>query len=536
MTTPAPPPQQPVPPQPPSGLDDPALAVAVASVLAGVGGPAITVAATIAALKVRFMLTNAAVQALGAVLSQVMASPPPVTGIIGVASAQTSRMNMARRAQYVIAAAKRVMGAARDARAKGEPVGAAIRAHLARERRFYEQHQAAMWNRAAAAGKTDMAALEHGNLLGWNTIIDGRESLECRSADGKNYMASRIPNIGFPGAVHPFVDAFQGRRIRVRKCSKADTLPDMTSGVPENNSAQWTPRSTCKYGHRYPDTQTEHGKHRVCEVCRSQQPPRSCTVEGCKNKHRANGHCNKHLMRLREHGTTDDPADPPSEAERFWVKVDKDGPVPERRPELGPCWIWIGGAWVAGFRAKSGASIAPRTWAWNDMNGPAPDDRPRVLSACGTDRCVNPGHSFTGTYDDLGALTVAGRDECVRGHLFSVYGIIRHGSRFCAECRRIRAREWRLDNPEANAKRHRSWHLRQLGGSDPSYPAILLGDPCSYCGAPAEHIDHIVPLSRGGSGDWDNLTAACAACNMSKGAQSLLTFMLRRATGEVSAA
>ena len=26
-------------------------------------------------------------------------------------------------------------------------------------------------------------------------------------------------------------------------------------------------------------------------------------------------------------------------AERFWAKVNKDGPVPEHRPDLGPCWI-----------------------------------------------------------------------------------------------------------------------------------------------------------------------------------------------------
>jgi hypothetical protein len=201
VTTPTPPPQQPVPP-PPSGLDDPALAIAVASVLVGEAGPAIAVAATIAALAARFALTTAAVSALGAVLNVVLTHPPPVTGVIGAASAQTSRVNLARRAQYVIAAAKRVMGAARDARAKGEPVGAAIRAQLAKERRYYEQHQAAMWNRAAAAGKTDMAALEHGNLLGWNTVIDERTSADCRAADGWNYYASSMPDIGFPGSVH----------------------------------------------------------------------------------------------------------------------------------------------------------------------------------------------------------------------------------------------------------------------------------------------------------------------------------------------
>jgi hypothetical protein len=48
-----------------------------------------------------------------------------------------------------------------------------------------------------------MAALEHGNLLGWNTVIDERTSAECRAADGKNYYATAMPDIGFPGSVHP---------------------------------------------------------------------------------------------------------------------------------------------------------------------------------------------------------------------------------------------------------------------------------------------------------------------------------------------
>jgi hypothetical protein len=204
VTTPAPPPQQgqQLPPPPPD-LDDPALAIAVAAILAGVLGPAVTVAAAVAGLKARFALTVAATSALGAVLNVVMAHPPPLTGVIGPASAQTSRMNAARRAQYVVAAAKRVLVAGRDARAKGEPMEAARQAALERERKWYAAHQAAMWNRARAAGMTDMAAAEHGDLLGWLAVKSPVTSPECKAASGKNYYASRMPDIGFPGAVHP---------------------------------------------------------------------------------------------------------------------------------------------------------------------------------------------------------------------------------------------------------------------------------------------------------------------------------------------
>lgn len=53
----------------------------------------------------------------------------------------------------------------------------------------------------------------------------------------------------------------------------------------------------------------------------------------------------------------------------------------------------------------------------------------------------------------------------------------------------------------------------------PSELARLYRQPCAYCGKPSEHIDHIVPLSRGGQHRIGNLTGACAKCNLSKGSK-----------------
>jgi hypothetical protein len=211
MTTPAPPPpqpaqaQQPPPQQQDDGLDDTALAVAIAALLAQLtvaGAYAASVAGMLAVLKARFRLSAAALQALGAVLALVTEHPRPVSGASGPASAQVSRMNAARRVQYVIAASKRVLGAAREARAKGESVTAAFADALATERRYYLMHLAAMRNRANAAAETDKAAARYGDLLGWKSVLDGHTSPECRSANGRNYYASSMPDIGFPGGVH----------------------------------------------------------------------------------------------------------------------------------------------------------------------------------------------------------------------------------------------------------------------------------------------------------------------------------------------
>jgi 5-methylcytosine-specific restriction endonuclease McrA len=42
------------------------------------------------------------------------------------------------------------------------------------------------------------------------------------------------------------------------------------------------------------------------------------------------------------------------------------------------------------------------------------------------------------------------------------------------------------------------------------------GHRCQYCGGQAENIDHVVPRSRGGLHDWENVVAACRRCNTRK--------------------
>ena len=47
------------------------------------------------------------------------------------------------------------------------------------------------------------------------------------------------------------------------------------------------------------------------------------------------------------------------------------------------------------------------------------------------------------------------------------------------------------------------------------------GGRCVYCGAPAASIDHVLPRSRGGIHQWENVVSACHRCNHVKADKTL---------------
>lgn len=55
------------------------------------------------------------------------------------------------------------------------------------------------------------------------------------------------------------------------------------------------------------------------------------------------------------------------------------------------------------------------------------------------------------------------------------------------------------------------------------------GTDCYYCGAKdSTHVDHVVPWSKGGTDDKDNLVVACAKCNFEKWTKTKDEFLKQR--------
>lgn len=93
-------------------------------------------------------------------------------------------------------------------------------------------------------------------------------------------------------------------------------------------------------------------------------------------------------------------------AERFWEKVNKDGPT--ARPELGPCWVWTStqdGHGYGAFYRGTGPRGAHRV-SWELYHG-EPAGALCVLHKCDTPLCVRPEHLFLGTRTDNMADKVA---------------------------------------------------------------------------------------------------------------------------------
>ena len=55
---------------------------------------------------------------------------------------------------------------------------------------------------------------------------------------------------------------------------------------------------------------------------------------------------------------------------------------------------------------------------------------------------------------------------------------------------------------------------------------------CAYCGQMANTVDHILPVSKGGTDDMENLVAACTSCNSRK-SNKLSVFFLPDSTTSV---
>jgi hypothetical protein len=148
-----------------------------------------------------------------------------------------------------------------------------------------------------------------------------------------------------------------------------------------------------------------------------------CSITGCLGLTVGRGWCQRHYERWKRSGSPHFP----TLLEQIEAKLRKDGTIPRHRPDLGPCWIWLGSSYDGG-RPKRRIRGRPRLLyrvLYELLIGPIPEGLV-ADHLCRNPHCPNPWHLEFVTHSvnilrgDAPPAVNARKTHCPRGHKFDL--------------------------------------------------------------------------------------------------------------------
>lgn len=253
----------------------------------------------------------------------------------------------------------------------------------------------------------------------------------------------------------------------------------------------------------------------------------TCSVDGCVKDAWSQSLCPMHLQRLKKHGD---------------VERERDKPTWNHRGPYSGCWEWTGHVTNKGKKGREygfvmagGKRQIVSRLSWEAVNDEPIPPGIQVCHRCDNPRCWRPDHLFLGTSKENM------EDRARKG---------RNNSNFAIG---FRLPHTRLSEDEVTEIRS-LWasgsftqvEISQKFSITPNYVSEIINnkkrvtlDPdreykslrrrqiwdssngsCRICGDPADpdnwHVDHIIPLSKGGSDTYDNVQVSHPLCNWKK--------------------
>lgn len=143
--------------------------------------------------------------------------------------------------------------------------------------------------------------------------------------------------------------------------------------------------------------------------------------------------------------------------QRFWSRINKDGPVPQHWQDLGPCWLWLGHKSKDGYgkiRVGGRKEMYVHAFSWVLAGLTIPEDGLVFDHLCRNRGCANWNHlqRVTNRINVLRGDGLTAKESvqthCKHGHELTDENVYRHPSRpngrICIRCK-----------SESNSKRRR---------------------------------------------------------------------------------